>query len=514
MAIDLPAARSVSNDPTQEDLRSWVDEMPNATLTRYGNYSVQTRVTARSAGSTFVVTDDPKFTSKQTMTRAEFDALAAAQDAHIAERDVIHLRGYIGPEGSPFRVPAQLYIERSHANIPAMQRQLYFPPDADWDADEAFTVVYTPTMPTPSYPDDLVISIDLDNWVTRVSGPDYFGESKMGSLRMWNEWVYQRGGLAMHSGAKVIPTSDGDRVALIVGLSGTGKTTTTFTRQNESLPVQDDFVALAPGGAVHSTEDGCFAKTFSLDPAHEPTIHRALTSERSWLENVAVDQDGHVDFADASHTKNGRGTFGLADIPHFDPRKLGRADFLLILNRNDDIVPAVARMTTVEQAVAYFMLGETRGTSAGGAAEAGKALRVPGTNPFFLQHDYMQGNRLGELIQSMDYDFGVYVLNTGEIGGADDPEGGKGVEIRHSSAIVKAIAERTIRWTADPDFGYWIAEEVPGIDDDELLNPRLRYATQGREEAYSARVSQLKRERSQYLEQHAGLHGAIREALG
>src|SRR5690606_30499919 len=120
------------------------------------------------------------------------------------------------------------------------------------------------------------------------------------------------------------------------------------------------------GGAVLSTENGCFAKTYSLDPEHEPTIYKALTSPGSWLENVYVDDQGRVDFANASHTKNGRGTFGLADIPHYDPRKLGRADFLLILNRNSDIVPAVAKMTSPEQAVAYFMLGETRGTSAGG----------------------------------------------------------------------------------------------------------------------------------------------------
>ncbi len=514
MSVELPVARSVTDNPTEEELRRWVDDMPNAIRTQHGNYSVMTRVTARSAGSTYISTDEPDRTSKQTMTRRDFDTLARAQDAHIAGCDMIAMRGFIGPEGSSFRVPAQLYIERSAANIPAMQRQLYFPPDEQWDPAHAFTVIYTPTLPTPEYPDGRVIAIDLDNWVTRVSGADYFGESKMGALRMWNEWVYQRGGLAMHSGAKVIPTPDGDRVALIVGLSGTGKTTTTFTRQNNSLPVQDDFVALASGGAVHSTENGCFAKTFSLDPRHEPTIHRALTSPGSWLENVAVYEDGTVDFADASHTKNGRGTFGLADIPHFDPRKLGRADFLLILNRNNNIVPAVTRMTSIEQAVAYFMLGETRGTSAGGKAEAGKALRVPGTNPFFLQHDHMQGNRLGELIRSMDYDFGVYVLNTGEIGGPDDPDGGKPVQIAHSSAIVKAIAEDTARWVPDPDFGYWIAEEVPGIDDPELLNPRLRYAAQGREDAYAARVSQIKRERAEYIAGHAGLDEEVRAALG
>ena len=197
----------------------------------------------------------------------------------------------------------------------------------------------------------------------------------MGSLRMWNEWVYLRDGLAMHSGAKVIPTPDGDKVALIVGLSGTGKTTTTFTRQNDSLPVQDDFVALAPGGTVHATEDGCFAKTFSLDPEHEPTIHRALTSPGSWLENVSVDADGHVDFHDASYTKNGRGTFELADIPHFDPRKLGRADFLLILNRNAAIVPAVAGVPSPARALAYFILVASRRASAGTVTDLSRAGR-------------------------------------------------------------------------------------------------------------------------------------------
>ncbi len=53
---------------------------------------------------------------------------------------------------------------------------------------------------------------------------------------------------------------------MIIGLSGTGKTTTTFTTQNGSEPVQDDFVGLMPGGRAYGTENGCFAKTFSLDP--------------------------------------------------------------------------------------------------------------------------------------------------------------------------------------------------------------------------------------------------------
>ena len=513
MGIELPAASSVVANPTQSELRAWVADMPNVQQTEFGNYNYTAKVTSRSAGSTYVVTDEPDSTQVQTITRAEYDRVAALQDEHIAGRDMILIEGYIGPENSPMRVPTRLYIDAANPNIPAMQQQLYYNKDGDWSPNDAFTVIYTPSLAAEGYPAERLIAIDLDNWVTRVFNADYFGESKMGGLRMWNEWVYQRGGLAMHSGAKVIPTREGDKVGLIVGLSGTGKTTTTFTRQNDSLPVQDDFVALMSGGDVYSSEDGCFAKTIGLDPENEPIIHAALTSPESWLENVAVADDGTVDFNDATYTANGRGTFELDMIEHFDPRKLGKANFLLILNRNEDIVPAVAKMKSIEQAVAYFMLGETKGTSAGGAAEAGKFLRVPGTNPFFLQHDYMQGNRIAELIESMDYDFGVYVLSTGRVGGGPDVEGSKKVTIPHSSAIVKAIAENTIEWEDDPDFSYSVAVSVPDLDDPEILQPRKLYERTGRSAEYRQVVDRIKAERRDYLAGHTGLRQDFVDAV-
>ncbi len=515
MAIELPPAKSVIANPSQDELKHYVAQMPNARLTEFGNYNVKARVTARSAGSTFIVSDDPSRTTKQTMPREEYDPIAAAQAEYIAGADMVLLEGYIGPENSPLRRPARVYIERANSNIPAMQQQLYYSKDSEWREEEALTVIYTPNCPAPgSYPDDRLVTIDLDNWVTRVFNIDYFGESKMGGLRMWMEWVYQQDALAMHAGAKVIPTANGDKVVLIVGLSGTGKTTTTFTRQNNSLPVQDDIVALVAGGDAYATENGCFAKTYGLDPAYEPTIYGALATPAGWLENVAVDADGKVDFFDASYTANGRGTFGLSEIPHFDPRKLGKADVLLILNRNESIIPAVAKMANKEQAVAYYMLGETKGTSAGGKAEAGKFLRVPGTNPFFMGHDHEQGNRLGQMIDAMDYDFQVYVLNTGRIGGGDDDERSKKVTIPHTSAIVKAIAEGTIEWETDPEFGYLVAASVPGFDDPELLQPRKLYERQGRRAEYEELVANLKAERREYMRQHAGLGREVIEALG
>jgi phosphoenolpyruvate carboxykinase (ATP) len=513
VSIQLPEAKSVLRNPSQAELRDLVAKMPNAELTEFGNYDVTTRVTSRSAGSTFLITDDPSSTKVQTMSTADYAGNAARQDAYIADQDMVLVEGYIGPENSPMRRAARVYIEASNANIPGMQQQLYFDKDADYDESDAMTIIYTPNCPAEGFPGDKLVTIDLTNEVTRVFNIDYFGESKMGGLRMWMDWVYGQGALAMHSGAKVIPTDEGDKVALIVGLSGTGKTTTTFQQQNNSLPVQDDIVALVEGGDVYSTEDGCFAKTIGLDPQYEPTIHKALTSEESWLENVST-KDGKVDFFDDTYTANGRGTFPLKDIPHFDPRKLGKADFLLILNRNETIIPAVARMTSAEQAAAYFMLGETKGTSAGGAAEAGKFLRVPGTNPFFMRFDYMQGNRLAEMIQSMDYDFGVYLMSTGRVGGGEDVEGSKKIKIPHSSAVVKAIAEGTISWEVDPDFGYEVATSVPDFDDDELLQPRKLYERLGRAEEYTTLVQRVKAERTEFMATHEGLKPEIVAALG
>ncbi|MPZ61608.1 MAG: phosphoenolpyruvate carboxykinase (ATP) [Propionibacteriales bacterium] len=514
MAIDLPPAKSVITNPSQEEIKRLVAKMPNAQLTEFGNWHVKARVTSRSGGSTFVVTDDPGRTTKPTMTRERYAEIARRQEAWIADREMILVEGYIGPDNSPLRRPARVYIETAAANIPGMQEQLYYPRDDDWREEDALTVLYTPTCQADGFPDNRLVTIDLDNWVTRVFNIDYFGESKMGGLRMWMEWVYQQGALAMHAGAKVIPTADGERTALIVGLSGTGKTTTTFTRQNDSLPVQDDIVALVPGGRCYATENGCFAKTIGLDPRDEPTIHGALTQPTGWLENVGVAEDGTVDFFDDSYTANGRGTFSLSEIPHYDPRRLDKADFLLILNRNESIIPAVTKMASVEQAVAYYMLGETKGTSAGGAAEAGKFLRVPGTNPFFMGHDYQQGNRLGEMIESMDFDFEVYVLSTGWVGGGEQVAGSKKVTIPHTSAIVKGIAEGTIEWETDPDFGYLVPSSVPGFDDPELLQPSRLYERLGRSEEYADAVARLKAERREYMTQHTGLAPEVVAALG
>jgi phosphoenolpyruvate carboxykinase (ATP) len=504
-------AASVDWNPTAERIRELTEKMPNSQVTEFGNVVVKARVDSRSSRSTFMI-DDSTNATKQTITRDEYDRVAAEQDAYIAGQHMVVVDGYIGSDLA-FRTRARLVMEAANANVAGMQRQLYYPVDEDYDPATWLpetTVVYTPSLSAPGYPDDRLIAVDLRDNISRVLNSDYFGESKKGGLRMWNNIVYNRGGLALHAGCKVMPL-DGDPTAiLIVGLSGTGKTTTTFTTQLDSKPAQDDFVALMPGGRVYTTENGCFAKTFGLDPRFEPAIYNATTKPDAYLENVSVSADGKVDFFDTSYTKNGRTTWPFSYVDPWPGNEVPLAEFLLILNRNENIVPGVARLDRA-QAAAYFMLGETTGTSAGGKDEEGKFLRVPGTNPFFPRNMADMGNRMLELLDS--HELKVYVLNTGRIGGKDD-ELSKKVTIPYSSATVQAIVEDTIEWVTDPDFGYEVAASLPGVDDAEILQPRLLYARQGRQQEYDALVARIKKERREYLNSFAGLDEAIVKSIG
>ncbi|MGZ8650622.1 MAG: phosphoenolpyruvate carboxykinase [Actinomycetota bacterium] len=493
-------------NPTPEELRTFTEAMPQARLTEFGNMNVQTQVTARSVGSTHVVGGP---SSGKTMTREAFDDIAATQDAYLADRDVVVIDGYIGNDPE-MRTAARLTIEKANANIAGMQQKLFF--ERTDGAEPEVHVIYTPNLAAPGYQDDRLIAVDLENGVTRVLNSDYFGESKKGGLRMWNDIVYRKGGLALHAGLKVIPTDAGEKVIMIIGLSGTGKTTTTFTTQNGSEPVQDDFTGLMPGGRAYGTENGCFAKTFSLDPKFEPSIYGAVTKPTTYLENAYQNDSGKVNFFEKSYTQNGRAVFEMTDLLSYrDAREVGTVDYLLILNRNENIIPAVAKLSA-EQAAAYFMLGETTGTSAGGAAEAGIFLRVPGTNPFFPLPHGLQGNRILELLASHPIE--TYLLNTGRVGGKDDDDRSKKLKIPHTSACVKGIAEGTISFVEDDDFGYLVAGSVPDIDDIELLQPRRLYERQGRSDEYTQIVDRLKSERVARLQEFPELSDDIIKAVG
>jgi phosphoenolpyruvate carboxykinase (ATP) len=79
---------------------------------------------------------------------------------------------------------------------------------------------------------------------------------------------------------------------------------------------------------------------------------------------------------------------------------------------------------------------------------------------------------------------------------------------------VEGIAEGTIVFDEDPDFGYLVAGSIPGLDDIEKLQPRRLYERQGRADGYASIVEGLKADRVAHLQQFTQLSEDIIKAVG
>ena len=75
------------------------------------------------------------------------------------------------------------------------------------------------------------------------------------------------------------------------------------------------------------------------------------------------------------------------------------------------------------------------------------------------------------------------------------------------------IAEGTIQWEKDPDFGYLVATELPGIDDHDYLQPKKMYERQGRLDEYNALVEKYNNDRREYLRKWPSLSEEIVNAI-
>src|SRR4029077_13352674 len=115
-ATRRPIVAEVHVNPTPEQLRAFTEEMPETRISEFGNTNTQTQVLSRSAASTHVVDRE---SSGKTMTRAQYDEIAALQDAYIAEHDMVQIDGYIGNDPE-MRTAARLLMEKRYANIAGM----------------------------------------------------------------------------------------------------------------------------------------------------------------------------------------------------------------------------------------------------------------------------------------------------------------------------------------------------------------------------------------------------------
>ncbi len=563
----------LTNPPLDELRGIALEHTPAVLETAYGSLNKITRNKARKAALTYVIAPESaaaEYSGKVIDAESAGCLIDSVREYLEKAGRVIELNNYIGL--GERAVAVQWLYGYEIANVAAMQSVMCFPRERVETPERlsapfapTFRLVMVPGLKAAGMPQGQAMIVDLDNFTTYVIGADYFGESKKGGLRMLNEHSYQRGGLTLHSGAKAV-TIGGRRVTMaVLGLSGTGKTTTTFSKQGEvTRPIQDDMITLWPGGEISITENGCFAKTYGLTREMEPVIHDGTVDPSAWTENVYQNADGTFDFskgrlsredveryreillatgADEKNvdayiagevdiddvvdeydipadgwdflvwTQNGRSIIPLSAIKDAaDLEDIPPLEFIGILNRDegpDAAFPGIVRFASPEQAAGYFMLGETTKTSAAGK-ERGRT-RSPFTQPFFPRRNSLQPARFSELLATIPK-LVTWSMNTGWVGGdALDVQAGQAlkVKIRHSSAMLEALLTDAVAWKTDPDFGYLIAD-LDHPDNAsllekvpaEILNPVLFFEKHGRMDEYRAWVANLRRDRRAYLEKY------------
>ncbi len=462
--------------------------------TEFGSASYMTRIRNRSAKFTEIVGVAP--TREQVETILKVREYLKNQEVIYTERTLCQSPGN--------EIPCRLYVTKPFARVPYMWQNLLFAPKK---LDKPFLT----TVDVPEWPERKVI-VDVLDGVTYLLGTDYFGEVKKSFLRMAMYRAKQAGGLGLHAGSKLIKVRDingklVEKGVLLFGLSGTGKTTLTchhhFLTGEEGVAIrQDDVVFIYPDTHCVGTEKGFYIKTEGLEKEGQPVLYNATTAPSAILENVHVEENGHVNFLEYSDVgTNGRAVVQRSEIKYSDDSiDLPYANMMILITRRDDVIPPVAKLSP-EQAAAFFMLGESIETSAGDPTKAGQAKREVGTNPFIVGPEDDEGNYIMNLLRK-NPQMECFLLNTGKVGGKEK------ITIKDSTTIIKQIARGAIKWRKDDYWGYDVLAECEGLDVNRL-DPRQHYTA----DEIKSINDKLRLERRAWLDKFPALDPDIQKTI-
>ena len=486
--------KRIIDNPSDEKLREWALEK-GGVITEFGNLAGITNVRNRIAKFTEVVMGK----IGQEDAQLVHEVLQYLRDKEMIKLDRVMC------QTPGCKRHCRIYVTADYARIPLMWGNTLFPSEGGEPDFTTITVAEWPEKKTLVFP---------DSGMTLILGSDYKGENKKAMLRQVMYWAKQEGYLGLHAASKVLRIHRDDKLQdfgfLLFGLSGTGKTALSchshWLRPPERVIIrQDDVVILKSDGGAIGTEESFYLKTDGLEPSSQPLLYAAAISPRAILENVWVDPEiGKVDFFNTTLTSNGRGMVKRRDIAFTDNAiDLDKVHYMIFITRHRDIVPPVARLTP-EWAAAAFMLGESVETSAGDPSQAGKSLRVVGTNPFIVGSEEEEGNIFLDILHN-NPGIQCFIVNTGSVGGA---EIGQKITHKDSLKILEMIAHDKITWKRDEFWGYEVPVEIPGVD----LN-RFDLSRHYPDEQIKELSDNLKRERLEWLSDFPGRDPDITNAI-
>ena len=296
----------------------------------------------------------------------------------------------------------------------------------------------------------------------------YGGEMKKGMFSMMNYYLPLQGIAAMHCSANT--DMKGENTAIFFGLSGTGKTT--LSTDPKRLLIGDDEHGWDDKG-VFNFEGGCYAKVINLDKDSEPDIYNAI-KRNALLENVTVDADGKIDFADKSVTENTRVSYPIDHIKNIvRPISSAPAAKNVIFLSADafGVLPPVSILTP-EQTQYYFLSGFTAklaGTERG-ITEPTPTFSACFGQAFLELHPTKYAQELVKRMQQSGAK--AYLVNTGWNGT------GKRISIKDTRGIIDAILNGDINNVPTKKIPYFNLE-VPTVLNGvatNILDPRDTYA--------------------------------------
>ena len=310
------------------------------------------------------------------------------------------------------------------------------------------------------------VAFNLAEKVQLIGGTWYGGEMKKGMFSVMNYLLPLNGMASMHCSANVGEAGD---TAIFFGLSGTGKTT--LSTDPKRALIGDDEHGWDDDG-VFNFEGGCYAKTIRLSAEAEPDIFGAIRRD-ALLENVVINEQGVVDYDDASKTENARVSYPLFHIDNIVKpiSKGGHAQKVIFLTADAfGVLPPVSKLTKA-QTQYHFLSGFTAklaGTERG-ITEPTPTFSACFGAAFLSLHPTQYAEQLVKRMEACGAE--AYLVNTGWNGS------GKRISIQDTRGIIDAILDGSIEKAQSkqiPLFDLQVPLALPGVDSN-ILDPRDTY---------------------------------------
>lgn len=432
-----------------------------AMLTQNGALATWTPVesTGRSPKDTYIVKNpesqmniDWSSPNNISMDPKTFELIFEDALRVLSEKETIFTTDRVIGADSNYALPVKTVTDQALSQVFAKNMFRPIPKDISQSifSDEQFFLIALPkdkleknryngllrTLPNGET-SDICVVVDMDKKIGIVYGSAYMGSMKKLMFTVMNYYLPLRGILPLHCSANEGPNGNS---ALLLGLSGTGKTTLSAD-PNRAL-LGDDEHGWSDNG-VFNFENGCYAKMIDIKQENEPEIYNAVmhkadyTKHGAIIENAMIYPNGTVDFFDERFTPNSRASYPLTFLTNIkENSKSGHPQTILFLTADaSGILPPISKLTK-EQAMLWFLMGYTSklaGTETGVTEPQATFSRFFG-QPFMPCNPNIYAEMLGQKMEK--HNTNVFLINTGWIGGSYGT--GSRIKLKYTRAMVDA----------------------------------------------------------------------------